>query len=424
MSVLARETRAVLTADESSSPEPQIAEAAWVPAPVARRRFAPAAIPFGLYWAHVFALFGIAASNCLLGLSVLASPVAGRWLGLRRPAIRPLLLVVAAYVVLLAVAVITSFDPAQSARSLTELFALCTLLLGLLLLRDERAVRRVVDAVVALATLESLVGLWQLYTVGGPDLDHRIRGTLSHYMTFSGILMLADLLLLARLIARGREAGWRLLALLPINYALVSSLTRSAWVGLAAGVVVLLVLGWRRLRLWWVPAGLLALLLLPPAVLERAASIVDPGDHTNADRLAMAQAGWSMIRERPLVGQGPDMVEQRYPLYRVPEAKRATVPHLHNAFLDIAAARGVPAALAMALLLLLPMVTAVRGYRREGGRAGTRGDLWLGVVGAVAAFAVAGLFENNWGDVEVQRLVLVLLAVPYALGDGESSDAS
>jgi hypothetical protein len=36
-------------------------------------------------------------------------------------------------------------------------------------------------------------------------------------------------------------------------------------------------------------------------------------------------------------------------------------------------------------------------------------------VGAIAAFAVAGLFENNWGDVEVQRLVLALLALPYAL---------
>lgn len=419
MSVLASERGAVLTAEDSSSPEPAVAEPAWVPAPAARRRFARASIPFGLYWAHVFALFGLAASNILLGLAVLASPFSGRWRGLGRRAVRPLLLVVAAYVALLGVSVLTSFDPARSARSLTELFALCTLLLGLLLLRDERAVRLLVDAVLLLSTAEAMFGLVQLVGAGGPDLSRRIQGSLSHYMTYSGLLMIADLLLLARLVARGGEAGWRVWALVPINAALVATLTRSAWVGLAAGVAVLLVLGWRRLRLWWVPAGLLLLLLLPPAVLERAASIVDPGDWTNFDRLCMAQAGGSMIRERPLVGQGPDMVELRYPLYRLPEAPRKAVPHLHNGFLQLAAERGLPALAALLLLLALPAARALRAYRREGGRSGPRADLWLGTLGALVAFAVAGLFENNWGDVEVQRLVLVLLAIPYAIGDGD-----
>jgi len=129
-----------------------------------------------------------------------------------------------------------------------------------------------------------------------------------------------------------------------------------------------------------------------------------------------------MIRERPLQGQGPNMVELRYPLYRVPEAWRYTVPHLHDAFLQVAAERGVPALLALLLMLGLPAARALGGYRREGGRRGPRADLWLGVLGGLVAFSVAGLFEDNWGDVEVQRLVLLLLAVPYGLEAAAESD--
>ncbi len=395
----------------ASGPTPVLLEA-----PATRSRQRLARLPYGLYWAHVATLFGLALSNGLLGLAVLAAPGSRRLRGLLRRECRPLLVVVLAYVALLALTVLTSFDPAHSVGSMSELFALCTLALGLALLRDEGAVRGVVDAVLLLATAEALIGLVQLVAAGGPDLAHRIRGTLSHYMTYSGILMIADLVLLARLVARGRDAGWRAFALVPINAALVATLTRSAWVGLGAGVVALLLLGRRRLLLWWLPLGLLLLLLLPSAVLERAASIVDPDDTTNADRLSMAQAGAAMIRERPLVGQGPDMVEVRYPLYRVPAAKRLWVPHLHDAFLEIAAERGLPSLAALLLLLGLPLGRSLAAYRREGGRAGPRADLWLGVVGALVGFAVAGLFEDNWGDVEVQRLVLVLLAIPYGLG--------
>ncbi|HXT22855.1 MAG TPA: O-antigen ligase family protein [Thermoanaerobaculia bacterium] len=445
MGAVVRLRRAAQAAEESSALDPTAAEVAgtaeaaerdqrpvvptvepaFVPASTVRRRARWASIPYRLYWAHVAGLFGLALSNSLLGLAVLASPLSRQWHRLRDRAVWPLLVAVAAYVALLGLSIVASFDPARSARSSSELFSLCTLVLGLVLLRDERAVRRIVDAVLLLATAESLYGLVQLAAAGGPNLDRRIQGSLSHYMTFSGILLVADVLLLARLFARGREAGWRAWALVPINAALIATLTRSAWVGLGVGMLVLLLLSRRRLLLWWLPVGLLALLVLPSAVLERAASIVDPDDWTNFDRVCMARAGWSMIRERPLLGQGPDMVEVRYPLYRLPEAPRREVPHLHDAFLHVAAERGVPAMIALLALLGIPAARALAAYRREGWRAGPRADLWLGTIGAVVAFSVAGLFENNWGDVEVQRLVLVLLAVPYGLpaaDDGQALD--
>ena len=58
---------------------------------------------------------------------------------------------------------------------------------------------------------------------------------------------------------------------------------------------------------------------------------------------------------------------------------------------------------------------AWRAYRDEGGKRGLRVDLYLGAGAALLAFSLAGLFENNWGDTEVQRMALFLLALPFCL---------
>ena len=380
-----------------------------------------AGVPWGLYWAHVLGVFGLALSNGLLGLAVLTAPLAGGWRRLLARDVRPLLLAALAYLLLLGGSIATSFDPRHSLAESSELFAMCTLVLGVVLARGERRVRQVVDAVVLLATLEALVGIGQLVARGGADLSRRIEGTLSHYMTFAAVLMLGDLLLCAQVAVRGRRVGWRAVALLPINVALMATLTRSAWVGLAAGLVVLLLLSRRRALLWAVPALLAIGLLLPQGVKQRMASIVDPYDTTNSDRLAMARAGAEMIAERPLLGQGPGMVEERYPLYRLPEAWRKTVPHLHNGYLQIAAERGLPALVALIALLALPLRRALRGLRADATRSGPRADLYLGIVAALVGFAVAALFEDSWGDTEVQRHTLALMALPFGLGEVEGT---
>src|SRR4051812_7574173 len=91
-------------------------------------------LPWWLYVAHLVAIGELALSNILLGLAVLAAPSSRRGRELVRREHRPLLLVIGVYVALLAVSVLFSYDPSHSAHSLSELFALCTLLLGLMLL--------------------------------------------------------------------------------------------------------------------------------------------------------------------------------------------------------------------------------------------------------------------------------------------------
>jgi O-antigen ligase len=132
----------------------------------------------------------------------------------------------------------------------------------------------------------------------------------------------------------------------------------------------------------------------------------------------MLEAGLAMIRERPLFGLGPELVERRYPIYRSPSAPRYDIPHLHNSLLQLAAERGLPALAAYLWMTGASVAVAWRGFAREGGRRGRSADLYVGTMLALLAFNLAGLFENNWGDTEVQRLMLFVLAVPLCLRSG------
>ncbi len=370
---------------------------------------------FWLYAAHLLAVPTLAISNALLGLTLLAAPWAARLPRVRWRDLLPLTVPLGLYALLLVASIAASHDALASLGAGTELFNLAPLLLAPLLVRGEGAVRRLVVAFEALGAVVAAHGLLQ-YLSGYGDLDQRLRGPFSHWMTFAGVLLLCDLLLLASVTApRGRKSPWRWLALALVNLALLGSLTRSAWVALGVALTALALLRAPRLLLAYPAAAVLFVLFAPVPLLHRMSSIVDLGDTSNYDRVCMAEAGLRMIADRPLFGLGPQMVERRYPIYRTPTAPRYSVPHLHNNLLQLAAERGLPSVAAYLAMMGTSFLLAYRGYRREGGRRGARSDLHLGVLLALLAFNVAGLFENNWGDTEVQRVVLFVLAIPFCL---------
>lgn len=378
--------------------------------------------PFGLYVAHLLTIHRLALSNVLLGLALLTTVWTYRrsWRELfhdLRPA-APLLVPVGFYLLFQTVSTVFAVSWGPSSSAFSEWFSLATLALGIGVLRGERAVRFTVDVVTGAAGIFALVGLVQ-YLGGSGGIDERIIGPFPHWMTFSGVLLVADLLLLGRLFFgggwRGWGGAWRIAAVVAINCALVVSLTRNAWVGLGAASIALIALRKPRWLGVAVPIALIAFVIVPVPVIHRATSIADLSDPSNYDRLCMAAVGLDMIAERPLLGIGPNQVRHRYPIYRHPTAPRSWVPHLHNTALHLAAERGVPALGAYLWMHGAVALLALWRFRREGGATGPRADLLAGALLALIAFNVAGLFENNWGDTEVQRMALLVLAIPMAL---------
>ncbi len=374
---------------------------------------------------HLISVWGLALSNALHALALLAAlwrvvaggdrpRVARQW-----PRMAILLAPLGTYAILLLVSIAQSIDPATSARDLGEVVSLATLPLALLFIRGARSLRRVVDLVLVMVCVVAVYGVVQYHFTDLGMLQNRIPGPFSHYQTYAGVLMVGDLLLLGRLLA---GTGWRQpinwIGLAMINWALMMTLTRGPWVGVAVTLAAFVLFRSRKIALGYLAVGLMALAVMPTSWSARVRSIGDLTDPSNYDRLCMLEAGLYMIEERPLFGLGPGMVRERYPIYRHPTAPRYVVAHLHNTFVQLAAERGLLSLAAYLWLMVASFVLAWRWYRRRGGAHGRDADLYLGTLLVLVGFNVAGLFEANWRDTEVQRLVLFVLAMPLcARGD-------
>jgi O-antigen ligase len=325
----------------------------------------------------------------------------------------PLSAVAGAYALLVVLSVIFSLDPWASSRAIPSLSLFLLVPITIDLVDSSRRARNLLLSFATGGVALALLGLAELAR-SGASLQNRIRGPLSHYMTLSGLTLLAGCVLLAFLLeGRGRERWLGAAAVLPFA-AMIFTLTRGAYVGAVVAVTAYLALRRPRGLLVFAPALVAVFLLLPPGVRHRAASIVDPTDRTNRDRIAMARAGARMIADRPIFGLGPELVKPYYTLYRDPDAPRWRVPHLHDNVLQIAAASGVFAAAAYFALLALFFARGGRLLRVE--RAPDRGLIAAAAFLAVSAASVAGLFEYNFGDKEVLMATLPLLALPFCRG--------
>jgi O-antigen ligase len=326
---------------------------------------------------------------------------------------------------------------------------------------------RLLDAALLGGLVLAAGSLVQYHFLGFDTMDNRPRSFLGHYMTASGLLMATVVLAAARLaFAEGprasptrtdvqrlagvagallvlsvlrasdlfaldaervfvallaaaagyvaiAEAGWptagtrTLLSAAALGlstWALLVSRTRNAWLGTLAGLAAIALL--RAPRLLWGLAGVvLAVLVLRPEPVMARLTVTDA---SSRDRYFMWQAGIDMIRDRPVFGQGPRMVESNYPAYRWPGAPNPATPHLHNNVLQIAAERGLPCLAWWLWWVAAAMGDALREARRRAWTA-------VGSFALLVAVMVAGLFEYNFGDSEILMLLLIVCALPYAL---------
>jgi O-antigen ligase len=246
-------------------------------------------------------------------------------------------------------------------------------------------------------------GLIQFIFQGRRDLEHRITGTATHVMTFSGELM--PLAILFAILWIHTRKHWMLIPATLATFALLLTFTRSAWLAWVVAMGVILLFARPRWIAYAAPLAILFITFAPLPIFARFISVFDTKQESNLDRIRMVQAGVEIIRDYPLFGVGPANIKQIYPLYRMHDAPRYRVPHLHNNVVQIWAERGVVALVAYALLLFFFVRECVRAWPGPARRWAQAG------IAVAAALTCAGMFEFNFGDTEVFYLMLDVFAL-------------
>jgi O-antigen ligase len=200
------------------------------------------------------------------------------------------------------------------------------------------------------------------------------------------------------------------------------------WIATVVGAVYL-VWCWRPKLTLAIPV-LVAIVLVaaPPALRQRAVSIVRPGaDDSNAFRTILMRTGVQMIKAHPWFGLGPEMPRKRFMEFLPADIPLPLPPgstmHLHNVYLEYAAERGIPVLLIFLWLIGKILWDFGRGVRALPPGRDDRRFLLHGGIAVVLSLLVEGVADVNLGDSEVLTIFLVVIALGYnTLAAGDAAE--
>lgn len=329
------------------------------------------------------------------------------------------------FVLVSALSAAFSIHRGKSLEAMLDLLAITGLFLAAVTLaRDARILRGIALFEVLAALPVAVVGLMQHFRPEllppGNSYPGRALGPFGQPNRMGGYLIAAIPVALAlSFVAQGRMLRVALLvATFGLMLCLVATYSRGAWIGLAAG---LLVLGtafarWPELAprpaLVFVSAACVALplLILLPSVISRVQSRPSaapawnlPIDPEREGSGAMRRAIWAgaldAAAHRPLLGSGIGTFREAFDRYKGTTMKRLeaeggrTADQAHNHYLGLLAERGVLGLAAFCLLVALSLGAA--GAALAPGTPAMGRVLIAGLAASVVALLAHGLLDDN-----------------------------
>jgi len=394
-------------------------------------------------------LVSIAASQILLAVAIVGSVwVLKKNKGVVPPG-RQILVPLIAFMIWTLITIFTSPNVTLGLLGTKKFYLFLIVPVVPLIVRGRGRVVWIYKAIFLLAVISSLKGLAQFAADPDRDLLHRISGFMSQWMTYSGLLMIVLVLLIAYALTNEiRKQKWIIPAAVFIAFALYLTLTRNSWMGTIAGIFVLILLRRPRAVVILLSAILVLYVLSPVMIKQRIHSIFD----TNDPRLHVYLTALHTIQDNPWLGVGPKNVNVEALKYRdleqFPDWLKRSVEgfssaakyqeqekeypdwlyqHMHNNLLQIAAESGIPGLLIWLWFMCRLAWDAWGCYRLA--RSGLFPDNGLqkealmassAALAAWTALMVAGMFEYNFGDSEVLTLFLFAVSSPYAFAIPDS----
>lgn len=368
---------------------------------------------FGALLVFVLFLSRIAMAQIALGVALIA------WSLRRRVAPGPLvwptaILPASVFALLTLASACFSLDPSRSLPHMREFVLFGILFLVPNALSSRRQVELLLHGMLAAALVLGLWGVAQ-YVLWQGGTEHRIRGPLSHWMTYAGLVTFATTLAIGYAAyhpCRRRRVAYAGVAVF-LSVVLALTLTRGAYLAVTAALGLALLMR-KPGALMLLPIALgLAFLIAPSDVRTRVLSSTSGEDDTTVDRLYLWRSGLRMIGDHPVFGLGLSMVNVAYEEYRDPNAPKRRNMHLHDNVIQIAAERGLPALLCWIWMFVALGRGIVRRFREAD--AALR-PAAAGILLSFVAFHVLGIGEYNFGDSEILMASLFLFALPDVMG--------
>ncbi len=231
------------------------------------------------------------------------------------------------------------------------------------------------------------------------------------------------------------DAQWRrplvFVCLAALGLGLLLTLTRGAWIAALAGMVFLFAV---KKPAYLIGLGLAALAVAVTfsgsPFMKRMKSVTDPNNDSNRERIYMAQAGLSLVREHPWLGVGDSLSSyekdgqpvlgnflthrsaEAVAWYRSKGVADKEQGHLHSDLWQVAAMYGLPALGLLLLFFARLLALALRSAKQDG--ALWSGGLGLGFAAALVAWWVNGLAEYNFGSMQSSFVLWFLCGLFFA----------
>ena len=382
-----------------------------------------------------FCMFSISITQIAAGLGGLAwllrTHITKTWQEQRWPLGLPFILFVLANLV----AVINAYSTIDSYPELKKLLEFLIFFWVVNYVRENRLRDSLSTILILTATLAGLHGFHQGWR-DGLNIDNRVAGTMSVYMTFAGLLMIVGMMGLGRILFRRPRENWLWFALIVISVCLLFTFTRQAWFGFLAGLIFLM-FAWQR-KATLIIAGLTLVSLLvygsqmqskvmqatkykdlssqTPSFVKvmkyRINRMISGKDETLAMRIALWRGGWEIIKDHPLTGCGfhcVDLIGQQYP---DPSGYVNRIRGMHNNYVQLAVDTGF---LGLSSWIGIWVCFFALLYKRARTLEGDSSS-WIiyGSTAAGIAFLAGGFFESNIYDSEVAMVLYFIMALPFA----------
>ena len=327
-----------------------------------------------------------------------------------------------------ALAVVFSLTRNASARAFAyHLSAALCVLVTVSALRSEEELKRLAAGASGCVAVSSLYAVFQRASgleVNRSYVDLRLnKGMPSRVMSFFDnpnafaqvLMLLLPLTLALAVCSRRRVSRLAALAALALGTAALGmTYSRSAWIGAACAMVVMVFLWRPRLLPGFLILCILAAPLLPSTIWNRILTIFNPADTSTTSRIPLFKAGLEVVRRRPLIGAGlGSAAVQRYVKLLLLYNARSPFVHSHNTYLQIWAEMGLLGAASFLGSILWGVKRAARAVRRRSGGAAARA-VTCAACAALCGALVCGLADYLWSYPRVMCMFWFVFAL--ALG--------